>query len=66
MNDRELFDEVLARFEEQYGLYIERPYDDRCTFIFKKDEELGFMNTDGYNLLYNLTRLCDILKEELI
>ena len=28
MNDRELFDEVLARFEEQYDLYIEIPYDD--------------------------------------
>lgn len=66
MSDRELFDAVLERFESQYGLYIERPYDDGCTFIFKDCEEIASFNIDGYCLLRNLTVLCESLKEELI
>jgi len=66
MSDRELFDAVLERFEFQYGLYIERPYDDGCTFIFKDGEDIASFNVDGYCLLRNLTVLCESLKEELI
>lgn len=65
MTDYEIFDAVLERLSEQYRLTVIRPYGDGY-FILKKDEkELGGMNPDGFNLLYNLTRLCKMLEEEL-
>lgn len=58
MNDKELFAQVFASFKQKYnGL------DMVGTLVYYKGE-LEF-NTDGFNLLYNLTRLCELLKEEL-
>ena len=66
MSDNELFFAVVSRLEYQYGLDIERPYDNGCMIIFKNNEEIGCMNSDGYNLLSNLTTLCGILEGELL
>lgn len=65
MNDKQLFNEVLERFQQQYGFEVERPYNDGYIELIKDGDVLGGMNTDGYNLLYNLTRLCRTLKDEL-
>ena len=68
MADMELFNEVLKRFEEQYSLTVERPYPYYPTIIQVKNEAgrvVGEMNTEGYNLLFNLKRLCDMLEDEL-
>ena len=58
MNDREIFEAVFNRFAEQYkGLRMSGTlvyYNNECMF-----------NIDGYNLLYNLTRLTGLLKNEL-
>ena len=65
MNDKQLFNEVLERFQQQYDFEVEHPYNDGYIEIVKDGEIIGGMNTDGYNLLYNLTRLCRTLKDEL-
>ena len=65
MNDKELFNAVLERFQKQYGFEVDRPYNDGYIELTKDGDSLGGMNTDGYNLLYNLTRLCRTLKDEL-
>ena len=67
MTDRELFEEVLKRFEEQYRLRIDRPYSDGYfELVDEGGNNLGGMNSDGYNLLFNLSRLCALLKDELL
>lgn len=65
MNDKQLFNEVLERLQQQYDFEVERPYNDGYIELIKDGDVLGGMNTDGYNLLYNLTRLCRTLKDEL-
>lgn len=67
MADKELFEEVLKNFQDTYKLKIDKPNND-CYIVINDDSgnSLGEMNYSGYNLLYNLTRLCDILKSELI
>ena len=66
MTDKDLFEEVLKNFQDNYKLKIEKPNND-CYIIINDNSGsyLGEMNYSGYNLLYNLTRLCDILKFEL-
>ena len=65
MSEKELFNEVLKYFEENYKLTIERPYNDGYIIIKNGTEEIGDFNSDGYNLLRNLSELCNILKREL-
>lgn len=58
MSDKEIFMEVFTNFQRRYnGLEM------HGTIVYYKGE-MQF-NTDGFILLYNLTRLCDLLKEEL-
>lgn len=66
MTDKDLFEEVLKNFQDSYKLKIEKPNND-CYIVINDNSGsyLGEMNYSGYNLLYNLTRLCDILKFEL-
>lgn len=68
MNEKELFKEVLDYFVKQYNLTLEVPYPDRPTYFIIKQggTQIGDMNIDGYNLLYNLSRLCKFLENELI
>lgn len=61
MNDRELFDKILERFVDTYGLEVSHPYYTEYLEISHHGEQLGGMNPDGYNLLANLTTLCSIL-----
>lgn len=65
MREKELFDEILNCFIEQYRLEIKYPYNDGYMEIRKDDKFLGSFNRDGYNLLFNLSRLCDVLNGEL-
>ena len=59
MSERELFEAVFGSFQAKYsGLEY------KGTLVYYKGE-IRF-NTDGYNLLYNLTRLCGLLKDELL
>lgn len=59
MTDEELFGWVFKSFSDKYeGLYML----DGCVY------RNGFLvfNTSGYSLLYNLTRLCSTLENELV
>ena len=66
MTDKELFLEVLNRFADQYDLEVEQPFNDGYFKITKHGEVIGGINIDGYNLLYCLSRLCGLLKDELL
>ena len=67
MSDRELFDAVFKRLVSQYNLKVERPYGSDYVVLKDKDGGLiGDFNPSGYNLLAQLTMLCDILHFELI
>jgi len=60
-----LFNEVVATFQTQYpnrGIGIIESYGNQILCV---DGQVKFCIT-GYNLLYNLQRLCDCLKDELI
>lgn len=64
-SERQVFDTVIEKFQEQYphrniGVTNE-PYGE----IVNIDYRPAF-NLTGYNLLYNLKRLCDCLKGELM
>jgi hypothetical protein len=59
MSERELFEAVFGSFQAVYG-----GLEYKGTLVYYKGE-IRF-NTDGYNLLYNLTRLCGLLKDELL
>ena len=63
MTDRELFDTILNRFADQYGLEISHPYDTEYFEIHRHGEYLGGMNPDGYNLLANISTLSSVLKD---
>lgn len=65
MSEKELFNEVLKFFENEYRLTIKRPYNDGYMEFFKDGKSIGGLNFDGYNLLRNLSELCAILESEL-
>lgn len=58
MNEKDLFLQVFNNFQGKYkGLEMKGTlvyYNGECQF-----------NTDGHNLLFNLTTLCEILNDEL-
>lgn len=59
MSDKQIFEETFRYFQTQYnGLEMEG------TLVVYNGERK--FNTDGFNLLYNLSRLCELIKEELI
>ena len=61
--DKELFEELVTRICEQFNVEVERPYNDGYRiFKLKSGYVLGDFNSDGYNLLYNITQLSEILK----
>jgi len=60
MNDKELFRALVKRFNEQYP----KRNINICGTLVYVDGECVF-NTDGFNLLYNVTRLSACLKDEL-
>lgn len=58
MSENEMFMEVFTNFQRRFkGLEIVG------TLVYYNGE-LQF-NTEGFNLLYNLTKLCELLKDEL-
>lgn len=64
-NDNELFLEVLEHFKKQYPrrrIEVKRYGYGNIVSIDGEDK----FNTSGYNLLYNIKRLCDCLEDELI
>lgn len=61
MNEKELFKGIFNHFQEKYPA---QQLEMRGTLVYRKGE--CFFNTDGYVLLYNLKRLCEVIKEELI
>ena len=66
INEKEMFQKLLGYFLDKYDLELKRPYGDSYICIYRGNDMIGEMNYEGYNLLYNLKRLCDILKDELI
>lgn len=65
MNDKELFQMVFDYFKSKYphrNLSIGNLYGNGL--IVSVDGEPTF-NTDGFNALYNIKRLCDALSDEL-
>ena len=62
----DIFMKVLVTFVSQYDLTINFPYSDSYFELIKNGKVIGGMNPDGHNLLYCLTELCEILKDELI
>lgn len=61
--EQEEFKKILDYFTKVYKLKIEHPYgeDDGYIVISTGGVELGAFNYDGFNLLYNLHELTDIL-----
>lgn len=59
MSDRELFREVFKYFQSTY-----RGLEMTGSIVSYKGEPV--MNIEGFNLLYNLTRLCRVLQDELL
>ena len=63
-NDEELFNMVFENFKSKYKsrkLEIEHRMYGNIVKVDGKDK----FNTTGYNLLYNLQRLCECLEDEL-
>lgn len=57
--EKGIFANVIGCFQGKYsGLEY------RGTLVYYNGE--ARFDTEGYNLLYNLTRLCELLKEELV
>ena len=66
MTDKELFEEVLARFQESYkAIKIEHPYNDSYMVFTINGKALGGLNPEGHNLLYCLCELTKIYEVEL-
>lgn len=58
MNEKDLFLQVFNNFQGKYkGLKM------KGTLVYHNGE--CQFNTDGHNLLFNLTTLCEILNDEL-
>ena len=65
MTDNEIMACVISRFQERYpNQNIECVHQSYGDIIRIKGVDK--FNLTGYNLLYNLQRLCDNLKDELI
>lgn len=64
-DEKELFKEVLEHFRDQYPRRRIEIKEYGYGGIVRIDGEDKF-NTSGYNLLYNLKRLCDCLEDELL
>ena len=60
MEEKALFKQTFDYFKLKYP---ERKMKLEGTLVYI-DNDVAF-NIDGYSLLYNLMRLCDVLKEEL-
>lgn len=61
MNEKELFNSIFECFKEKYPaqeLEMKDPY------VYRKG--ICIFNSEGWALLYNLQRLCDAIKEELL
>lgn len=59
MSDKELFQVVFDHFASMYdGLSMSG------TMVYYQGQ-LAF-NTDGFSALYNITSLCDILRDEML
>lgn len=66
MTDKELFEEVFNRFVERYNVIVERPYNNNYVVLkLRSGYVIGEFNYDGYNLLYNLDRLCKVFEYEM-
>ena len=66
MTDKELFEEVFNRFVERYNIIVERPYNNNYVVLkLRSGYVIGEFNYDGYNLLYNLDRLCKVFEYEM-
>lgn len=64
--ENRIFDSVIEKFREQYpNRNIEVVNGGYGDWLVRIDDEVKF-NTSGYNLLYNLQRLCGCLADELI
>lgn len=59
--EKEAFIEILLIFQHKYP---HRHIEMNGTIVNIDGEDK--FNTDGYNLLYNLKRLCDCLEDELL
>lgn len=63
VKDKELFEELVTRICEQFNVEVERPYNDGYRiFKLRSGYVLGEFNSDGYNLLYNITQLSEVLR----
>lgn len=64
--ERKLFDDVVDKFKEQYprrNITVRNAgFGDELVNVDGEDK----FNLTGYNLLYNLQRLCGVLADELI
>lgn len=63
-NDVELFNMVFENFKNKYkSKRLELKHEMYGVIVCVKGEDK--FNTTGYNLLYNLQRLCECLEDEL-
>ena len=66
IEEKDVFCTVIEKFRKQYPKRrINIVGDGKGNEFLTVDDEIKF-NTTGYNLLYNLKRLCDVLQDELI
>lgn len=64
MTDTELFNEIVNRFAEQYPnaqIALKRYYDRNLVYAHGQAQ----FCIDGFNLLYNIQRLTNVLRDEL-
>ena len=61
MNEKELFDDVIDYFLVEYNLTLKSPNTDGYIDILKDGKSIGGFTYSNYNLLKNLTNLCNIL-----
>lgn len=59
--EKELFNQVFEHFQARYD---HRNLEISAKIVYDKGKAV--FNTDGYNLLYNLKRLCKTLEDELL
>ena len=65
IEEKIVFFTVVEKFRKQYPERMINIVGDNGGEFLTVDNEFKF-NTTGYNLLYNLQRLCNELKDELI
>lgn len=65
MKDKELFETILTRIQEQNArIKIDFPYEDTYFTVYVNDEFVGEMNYGAHTLTYNLMKLGQILNTE--